>query len=92
MPLVSDAAGAVCVDGVDGLVHPAGDVDRLTAQLTEVNDDRGLLRRLGDAGLRTAREQTWEHAGERLLRVYEDVVDASGSGRTIDELPRAIAS
>src|SRR5262249_54049414 len=69
--LVSDAAGAACTDGVDGLVHRAGDVDRLTAQLTELDRDRALLARLREAGLQTAKTQTWEHAGERLLGVYE---------------------
>ena len=34
--LVSEAAGAVCENGVDGLVHVPGDVDALTRQLASV--------------------------------------------------------
>ena len=44
--VVSDRAGAACTDGVDALVHPAGDRAALAAHLRALHDDPGLLDRL----------------------------------------------
>jgi glycosyltransferase involved in cell wall biosynthesis len=80
VPVVSDASGAVCEDGVNGLVHRVGDVDALTRHLTALHDDPSLLERLRDGCLRTAPDYTWDRAGERLVEVYEELV-AARAGR-----------
>jgi glycosyltransferase involved in cell wall biosynthesis len=74
VPVVSDASGAVCEHGVNGLIHHVADVDTLTAHFTALHEDRGLLERLHDGCLRTAPEYTWTKAGARLVEVYEEVV------------------
>jgi glycosyltransferase involved in cell wall biosynthesis len=80
VPLVSDASGALCEHGVNGLVHRAGDVETLGAQLTALDADRAQLERLRAACERTAPDFTWSRAGERLVGVYEEVVaDFRGS-------------
>ncbi len=74
MPLVSDAAGALCEDGVSGLVHRAGDIDALAGHLTALRTDAELLARLREGCARRAPQLTWERAGIRLVEVYEELV------------------
>jgi glycosyltransferase involved in cell wall biosynthesis len=81
VPLVSNAAGAVCVDGVDGLVHRVGDVDALAGHFTALHADPGMLERLRAAGLRSAPKYTWAKAGRRLREVYEEVVEDHAASR-----------
>ncbi len=82
VPVVSDASGAVCEHGLNGLVHRVADVDALTAHLTALHEDRALLARLRDGCLRTAPEYTWTKAGARLVEVYQEVV-ADRAGRAL---------
>lgn len=74
VPLVSEACTDVCKHMENALVHPVGNVETLTAQITLVDQNRTLLERLRAAGLDTAPEVTWTSAGKRLLKVYEGVV------------------
>jgi glycosyltransferase involved in cell wall biosynthesis len=67
---VSDRAGAACTDGVDALVHPAGDVAALARQLRALATDRALLARLRSAGVAGADELTWSQAGRVLAGAY----------------------
>jgi glycosyltransferase involved in cell wall biosynthesis len=68
--VVSDRSGAACEDGVDALVHPAGDLDALTAHLRSLAGDRELLERLRAASLERAPDLTWSAAGRVLADVY----------------------
>ena len=68
--VVSEAAGARCVDGVDGLVHRPGDVATLTEQLRRVSRDRELLERLRATGLERSAELSWTAAGKELAGIY----------------------
>jgi glycosyltransferase involved in cell wall biosynthesis len=74
--VVSDRSGAACTDGVDALVHPAGDVAALTAHLRALAEDPERLARLRTASLAGAGELTWSRAGEALLAAYA----AAGAG------------
>jgi glycosyltransferase involved in cell wall biosynthesis len=76
VPLVSDAAGALCEDGASGLVHRAGDVGALAAQLTALRADAALLARLRAGCGRRAPQLTWDRAGVRLVEVYEELAAA----------------
>jgi glycosyltransferase involved in cell wall biosynthesis len=71
--LVSDAAGAVCTDFENALVHPAGDVSALTRHLNMLQEDRALLKRMRAASLSTVNEITWRAAGVKLLHVYQEI-------------------
>jgi glycosyltransferase involved in cell wall biosynthesis len=82
VPVVSDASGAVCEHGVNGLVHRVGDVGALAAHITSLHEDSRLLDRLRAACIRTAPDYTWTSAGRRLLEVYEELV-AERAGRAI---------
>src|SRR5579862_312456 len=74
--LVSRASGAVCSDPENALVHSVGDVRSLTRHLNLLNEDRNLLKRMRAASLATVSEITWEAAGMKLLRVYQEAMDA----------------
>ena len=76
VPLVSEACTELCVHEENALVHSIGDVDALTEHITRLHDDRALLSRLREAGLRTAPTITWAKAGERLVDVYRSVAQA----------------
>jgi glycosyltransferase involved in cell wall biosynthesis len=68
---VSDASGAICTPGEDGLVHPAGDVRTLTEHLATLRNPEALAR-LRAASLRTTASFSWTAAGRTLARVYRD--------------------
>lgn len=72
--LVSDAAGALMTDGVHGHVHPVGDVDMLTDQLTRLATDSDHLARLRSAVIAHRDELTWAAAATRLEKVYGSVL------------------
>ena len=74
--LVSEAAGAVCRHMENALVHPVGDIETLAEHITMLHEDRGFLRNLRSASLRTIREITWKQAGVKLLGVYGEVIES----------------
>ena len=71
VPLVSDAAGAKCTDGVTGFVHHAGDVDKLTHQITRLVQEPQLLRTMRRNVIRGRERLTWSAAAERLEECYQ---------------------
>jgi glycosyltransferase involved in cell wall biosynthesis len=68
--VVSEAAGARCRHGVDGLVHAPGDVEALTAHLRLLSSDEETLRRLRGASLDASRGLSWRGAGRELAELY----------------------
>ena len=85
---VSDAAGARCRDGVEGLVHTAGDVDALTDHLRRLRTDRELLLRLREVSLTRIGELSWAAAGEELAGIYSQQVSL---GRPSPSTSRALS-
>ena len=73
--LVSDHSGAVCTDGVDALVHRAGDEAALAGNLRALAGDAELLGRLRAASLAGATELTWSEAGRVLAGAYAAALD-----------------
>lgn len=73
--LVSDATGARCTHGVDGLIHAAGDVEALTEHLALLVSDRARLAQLRRASLAGVQELTWKHAAKIMLGIYRDLID-----------------
>ena len=68
--LVSDASGAVCEDGLNALVHRAGDGNQLTEHLRLVDENRELLEELRDNSLAGIGKLTWSCAAESLRGCY----------------------
>jgi len=76
VPLVSDACTDICKHMENALVHSVGDVKAVANHINLLHEDRALLERLRTAGLRRVPEITWRAAGENLLRIYREIIDA----------------
>jgi len=81
-PVVATAVGGVpevVEDGTSGLLTPPGDAGALAAAVARLLDDPGAARAMGDAGLRTARQ---EHdvgvVVHRMEEVFEELLGAWG--------------
>jgi glycosyltransferase involved in cell wall biosynthesis len=74
VPLVSEAAAAICKHMENALVHHVGDVQALSEQITILHENRALLNRLRANALSKLHELTWAAAGRRLLDVYRDTI------------------
>lgn len=68
---------AVVRDGVDGLLVPVRDAAALARALARLDDDRALLRRLGDAARAHAlAEYSVDRVNARTLEVYRELLPA----------------
>ena len=89
----TDAGGTreIVVDGETGLLHPVGEAgqDRLAANLRRLIGDRGLARRLGEAGHRRVREHfTDTSMFDELARVLHRVIrPRTGGERVLTSAP-----
>lgn len=77
VPVVATEGGGpseIVTGGVNGLLYPAGDVDRLAQLLEELAADAELRNRLAGGGLRRARDFTAESIGPLVLALYDELV------------------
>jgi glycosyltransferase involved in cell wall biosynthesis len=74
VPLVSDACTELCRHLDNALVHKVGDVDSLCRHITLLHDDRALLEKLREAGLRLVPHITWTAAGVQLREAYREAI------------------
>lgn len=77
LPVIAAAAGGpgeYIGDGVDGLLHPPGDVHQLAEVLQRTAGDHDLRVRLGAAGRERMREFAPETIADIWLELYHDVV------------------
>jgi glycosyltransferase involved in cell wall biosynthesis len=84
IPLVSEAAGAICVDGVSGFVHPTGDVASLRGHIEALLGDPARVVRARAEVLKGRDALTWNAAAKRLTACYEVAIadlKAAGSSR-----------
>jgi phosphatidylinositol alpha-mannosyltransferase len=66
----------VARDGLEALLVPPGDATALVAAVREVLDDRRLAQSLGDAGARRAHEFDWDSVSQRVVGVYDEVLES----------------
>jgi len=89
-PVVASGAGGpaeVIDDGVNGLLHPPGDVEALAVSLKRLAADPQLRRRLGDAGRQRARSFTPTVVGPEITRVYQRVLGSRWPAGVPSSLP-----
>jgi glycosyltransferase involved in cell wall biosynthesis len=67
---VSEATGAVCLPGVDGLVHRIGDVDTLRTHFAELARHAERLEELRLHSIAGLADLSWTAAAGQLLTVY----------------------
>ena len=61
-----DGCEGLVDDGKNGFVVPHGDINAFQARIFELLDDQALRSRFVDAGQRTARHFTWDHAVNQM--------------------------
>lgn len=69
--ITTPACGAVVRDGREGSIVPVGDALALADQIQLLLEDRPRRQRYGAAARNRARQFTWAHYGERLLRALQ---------------------
>jgi phosphatidyl-myo-inositol alpha-mannosyltransferase len=76
--IASNIAGYsdVVSDGVDGLLVPPGDPQRLAEELQRVHHEPERLRAMGEAARRSAQRYAWPHVADQVTEVYERAIEA----------------
>ena len=86
--IASNIAGYsdVVSDGVDGLLVPPGDPQRLAEELQRVHHEPERLAAMGEAARRSAQRYAWPRVADQVTEVYERAIAApqpSGSGERV---------
>ncbi|HEU65443.1 MAG TPA: glycosyltransferase family 1 protein [Chloroflexi bacterium] len=82
VPIVCSNAGGVpeiFKDGFNALLYPPGDEDAMAKAIICLIQDRELAEKISANARETAGRFTWDLAAQRTLRVYEEVLQESGS-------------
>jgi phosphatidylinositol alpha-mannosyltransferase len=76
-PIASAIAGYsdVVTDGVDGVLVPPGDPQRLAEELQRVHHEPERLTAMGEAARRSADRYAWPHVADRVTEVYERAIE-----------------
>jgi phosphatidyl-myo-inositol alpha-mannosyltransferase len=72
----------VVTDGVDGVLVPPGDPQRLAEELQRAHHERARLAAMGRAARQSAERYAWPHVADRVTAVYERAIavpEASGA-------------
>jgi phosphatidylinositol alpha-mannosyltransferase len=78
--IASEIAGYsdVVESGVDGILVPPGDPQRLAEELQRVHHEPERLRRMGEAARRSAQRYAWPRVADQVTGVYEKAIEAPG--------------
>jgi phosphatidylinositol alpha-mannosyltransferase len=66
----------VVTDGLDGVLVPPGDPQRLAEELQRAHHERERLAAMGEAARRSAERYAWPRVADRVSRVYERAIEA----------------
>ncbi len=66
----------VVTDGVDGVLVPPGDAQRLAEELQRAYHEQRRLEAMGEAARRSAERFSWPHVADRVSAVYERAIEA----------------
>ncbi|HET9154539.1 MAG TPA: lysylphosphatidylglycerol synthase domain-containing protein [Solirubrobacterales bacterium] len=78
-PVIASAIAGysdVVSDGVDGLLVPPGDPQRLAEELQRVHHEPERLREMGAAARRSAQRYAWPRVADQVTDVYERAIEA----------------
>ena len=77
-PVIASAIAGysdVVTDGVDGILVPPADPQRLAEELQRVHHEPERLRKMGAAARRSAQRYAWPHVADRVTEVYERAIE-----------------
>lgn len=78
-PVIASAIAGysdVVSDGVDGLLVPPGDPQRLAEELQRIHYEPERLREMGAAARRSAQRYAWPRVADQVTAVYERAIEA----------------
>lgn len=78
-PVIASAIAGysdVVSDGVDGLLVPPGDPQRLAEELQRIHHEPERLREMGEAARRSAQRYAWPRVADQVTAVYERALEA----------------
>jgi phosphatidylinositol alpha-mannosyltransferase len=78
-PVIASAIAGysdVVSDGVDGLLVPPGDPQRLAEELQRVHFEPERLQEMGEAARRSAQRYAWPRVADQVAAVYESAIEA----------------
>ncbi len=77
-PVVASAIAGysdVVTDGLDGVLVPPGDAQRLAEELQRAYHEPERLKAMGRAARESARRYAWPHVADRVTEVYERAIE-----------------
>jgi phosphatidyl-myo-inositol alpha-mannosyltransferase len=77
-PVVASAIAGysdVVSDGVDGVLVPPADAQRLAEELQRAHHERERLREMGEAARLSAQRYAWPRVADRVTEVYERAIE-----------------
>jgi phosphatidyl-myo-inositol alpha-mannosyltransferase len=76
--VASEIAGYsdVVENGVDGILVPPGDPQRLAEELQRIHHEPARLQAMGEAARRSAQRYAWPRVADQVTAVYEKAIDA----------------
>jgi phosphatidylinositol alpha-mannosyltransferase len=80
----------VVTDGIDGILVPPADPQRLGEQLHELSHQPGRLARMGEAARESAERFAWPRIAERVEAVYEEVQQAPAPAGSAARVARRV--
>jgi phosphatidylinositol alpha-mannosyltransferase len=78
-PVIASAIAGysdVVSDGVDGLLVPPGDPQRLAEELQRIHHEPERLRGMGEAARRSAQRYAWPRVADQVTAAYERAIEA----------------
>jgi phosphatidylinositol alpha-mannosyltransferase len=74
----------VVTDGVDGVLVPPGDPQRLAEELQRAHHEPERLAAMGVAARQSAQRYAWPHVADRVSEVYERAIEAPAPAGALD--------
>jgi phosphatidyl-myo-inositol alpha-mannosyltransferase len=74
----------VVTDGVDGLLVPPGDPQRLAEELQRAHHEPERLAAMGTAARESAQRYAWPHVADRVSKVYERAIEVPQPTSTVE--------
>lgn len=74
----------VVTDGVDGVLVPPGDPQRLAEELQRAHHEPARIAAMGEAARRSARHYAWPRVADRVLGVYERAVETPAPATAVE--------
>ncbi len=90
-PVIASAIAGysdVVTDGVDGVLVPPADPQRLAEELQRAHHEPERLRAMGEAARQSAQRYAWPRVADRVTEVYEQAIEAPQPANATERVAR----